>query len=160
MIDPSFVRDVKRLVNEHLPEWTVSVDEYERAQGLRVSRAEISHPLSDGFVISGGSFGPLTLEMVEYWLSDGAVAWHVELLSGAPEPENPETVRSVLRYAEMFAWTNLEVQAVAGVLVDAGVVSDKEYDWLRSTIGRGAPDLLRPNPQPLVGREYRYRTGG
>ena len=160
MIYPSFVRDVERLVHEHAPGWTVSVDEYERAQGLRASRVEISHPLSDGFIISGGSFGPLTLEMVEYWLSDGAVAWHVELLSGAPEPENPETVRSVLRYAEMFAWTNLEVQAVAGVLVDARVVSDKEYDWLRSTVGRGAPDLPRPNPQPLVGREYRYRTGG
>ena len=160
MIDPSFVRDVKRLTHEHAPGWRVSVDEYEYAQGLRASRVEIAHPLSDGFIISGNSLGSLTLEMVECWLSDGAVAWHVELLAGAPEPKNPETVRSVLRYAEMFAWTNLEVQAVAGVLVDAGVVSDKEYDWLRSTVGRGAPDLPRPNPQPLVDREYRYRTGG
>lgn len=159
MIDPSFVRDVERLVRERAPGWTVSVDEYEYAQGLRASRVEIAHPLSDGFVISGGSLSPLTLEMVERWLSSGAIAWHVELLSGAPEPKNPEAVRLVLRYAEMFAWTNLEVKAVAGVLVDAVVVSEQEYDWLRNTIGRSAPDLQRPNPQPQVHREYRYRIG-
>ena len=159
MTDPSFVRNVERLVHEHTPGWAVSVDEYEYAEGLRASRVEIAYPLSDGLIISGNSLGSLTLEMVERWLSGGAVAWQVELFSGAPEPKNPEAVRSVLRYTEMFAWTNLEVSAVAGVLVDAGVVSEEEYDWLRNTIGRGAPDLPRPNPQPLVERDYRYRIG-
>ncbi len=158
MIDPSFVRDVESLVREHAPEWTVSVGEYESAHGLR-ARVEIVHPLSDGFVISRSPLDPLTLEKVERWLFEGAVAWHAEFLSKAPKPKNPETVRSVLRYAEMFAWTNLEVKAVASVLVDAEVVSDEEYDWLRNTIGRNAPDLSRPNPQPQVYREYRYRIG-
>lgn len=117
----------------------------------------LSHPLSDGFEIGGRPGTPLTLDRVERWLTRDPVAWHVELLSTAPEPENPESVRSVIRYAEMFAWTNLEVKAVAGVLVEAGAVSDEEYDWLRNTVGEVAPDAPRPNTLPIVYRDYRYR---
>ena len=87
------------------------------------------------------------------WLTEGYVAWNVELLATAPGPKNPEAVRSVVRYAEVFAWTNLEVKAIASVLVEAGAVSEEEYDWLRNTVGRGAPDFPRPNPAPLVARE-------
>ena len=50
--------------------------------------------------------------------------------------------------AEVFAWTNLEVKALASMLVEAGAVSEEEYDWLRNTVGRGAPDFSRPNPCP------------
>ena len=79
------------------------------------------------------------------WLTEGSAAWHVEVLATAPEPKNPGTVRDVRRFAEMFAWTNLEVKAILQhTLAEAGALEEgEEYDWMGRTVGEGAPDRLR-----------------
>lgn len=146
----------------------MTVHEQEEGPGAGETRdsqaraeVEIGHPLSDGFSIFLDDRPPgipPTVESVRSWLTEGNVAWHVEVLATAPEPENPEVVKSVRRFAEMSAWTNQEVRAILSVLADAGTSVEKdEHAWLRRTVGDGAPDLPRPNPAPLVRQEYQYR---
>ena len=165
MPDAAFSREVRRLVGEHAPGWWVAVREQEEGRGAAEPRVEveIGHPLSDGFSIALGGGPPaipLTVDSVRRWLTEGSVAWNVEVLATAPESENPEVVKSVRYFAEMFAWTNLEVRAILSILAGAGTCVEKdEHDWLRRTVGEGAPDLPRPNPTPHVRDEYRYRIG-
>ena len=82
------------------------------------------------------------------------------MLSTAPEPAHPEAIRALRAYAGTFAWTNHEVQAIAGILADSGALSDEEYEWVRIMVGEDAPGSITPNPAPSRARKYSPPSDG
>lgn len=149
--DPEdFARSVERLIQERGPAWQVEIFEQQEPTGSRTTCVKFSHPLSEGFVLSWLPNQALSLEELEDWLSpEERVGWELEFLSTAPDRiTHPETVRQLIRRAEIFAWTNEEVSAIADLLFRHEGVSEKEHEWLSATVGEEAPNLPRVNPAP------------
>jgi hypothetical protein len=142
--------DLERLVRDRLaelaPGWsrTVSIDD-----GAVV--VELSHPYSEGLIFHSragvADEATVAAEWIDRCLRSDELTWQVRLFANAPGPTGDgHAIRGLGAFGEMFVWSNMEVRAVAGLLVDSSALSDAEFEWARRSLGDDAPDGPGPNP--------------
>ena len=142
-------RDIEWLVRERAPGWEVETREERVPGGGSAATVELKHPLSEGAILSWIPERPLTLDVVERWLTE-SLRWEIEVISQAPPPVYPEAIRALRVYAEAYGWSVQELRGVAGMLRDCGGLSEEEEDWVCRFFGEGGPDAPGANPRSAL----------